>query len=528
MRSTLLNNPDDHSFTLFPTTPHEITDIINNLKHKNTVDYDDINQNIIIRSAPYISEILCAIVNASFKTGTVPDELKIAKVIPIYKNGDKSLMTNYRPISILPILSKVFEKAMFNRLLNYLEKFNMLSPDQFGFRPNHSTYMPILKLSDIVTENFESGKYTIGIFFDLTKAFDVIDHKILLAKLNYYEIRGISHRWFSNYLSNRQQFTYVNSSKSTCLNINFGVPQGSILGPLLFIIFINDLPNVSSLFKYLLFADDTNVLASHTNLHELVTITNNELCKINEWFQINKLFLNIDKTNYIIFHSNRKTLPLNIHKIKIKDMELTQKTSTKFLGVTIDQNLNWKEHTSQIALKISKNMNIIRHILKLINKNALLKLYHSMIHPYLTYCNIVWCFNYKCITNRLQILQNKAIKLIRNFTGYIATNDLYKTLNILNLSNIHKYQTAIFMYKYVNNLLPIHFYKPEYFIIINRLHTYKIRIQNKFVIPYARTNMRLFSIKCFGPRIWNSLPVCLTNISNLPMFKINLKINILL
>lgn len=186
IKDTRTNNVNNKSFTIYPVTPQEISDIIINLKCKNTTGFDDLNQKIVIKSVQYISNILSEIINSSFETGLVPDELKIAKVIPLYKTGDKSQLSNYRPISILPIFSKIFEKAMFDRILKYMNKFEMLSNSQFGFRPNHSTYMSLLNLVDIISSNFDKNKFTIGLFLDLTKAFDVIDHKILLNKLNYY------------------------------------------------------------------------------------------------------------------------------------------------------------------------------------------------------------------------------------------------------------------------------------------------------------------------------------------------------
>lgn len=281
--------------------------------------------------------------------------------------------------------------------------------------------------------------------------------------------------------------------------------------------------HVSKFFKFFLFADDTNIIANHANVIELINLINNELTKISAWFIKNKLLLNIDKTNFIIFHSSRKLIPNNIPLIKINNIEIIQKNSTKFLGLTINHNLNWKEHTDQIANKLSKNLNIIRHILKFINKKALLNLYFTLIHPYLTYCNIIWGNNYKCITDRLQKIQNKVIRLTKNFGQYCNTLTLFSNLNILNVTNIYRYQTAIFMYKFSKNLLPSIFYVDEYFTPINKLHSHNIRNYNKLAVPFAHTNARLFTIKFSGPRTWNRLPTSLKLISNLNEFKNKIK-----
>ena len=307
------------------------------------------------------------------------------------------------------------------------------------------------------------------------------------------------------------------------MTIKFGVPQGSILGPLLFIIFINDLPNISSLFSYLLFADDTNLIASHKSLNDLTSLINDEMIKISFWFQINKLAINLDKTNFIHFHPKKKLTPVNEIKIIINNVEINQKSSTKFLGIIIDQNLNWHEYMDILAHKMAKNLNILRHIKKYLNDKALAQLYFTMIHPYITYCNIIWGLNYKCNTEKIQIIQNKAIRATFANNGYANTNNLYTKVNILKLDSIHTFQTSIFMYKYLNKLLPPFFYLNKYFTIAKEIHSHHTRTRDQINKPYYSTNTRLFTIRCFGPTVWNNIPLALKNISNLNAFKKSLK-----
>ena len=243
------------------------------------------------------------IMNCSLISAIVPSKLKIAKVIPIFKNGHREDMYDYRPISVLPCFSKILEKIIANRLLSFLLKYNILYDHQFGFIPGKSTTHAILSLVDYLVNSFEDNKLTCGIFLDISKAFDTIDHNILLSKLYKYGIRGNTLNWFMNYLSNRYLFVSINNTSSYFLRIECGVPQGSILGPILFILYINDLPRVSTMQKFLLNDDDTNILYENTDTKPIVKTINMEIPKIMEWLKSNKLHINVNKTVAMLFHS---------------------------------------------------------------------------------------------------------------------------------------------------------------------------------------------------------------------------------
>ena len=232
--------------------------------------------------------------------------MKIARVIPLFKSGDKSTFTNYRPISILPAFSKILERIVYNRILSYLNERNILSDSQFGFRKNHSTEYALSILYDRLSNAIDNNEYTAGIFLDLSKAFDTVNHQILLEKLNHYAIRGVAHSWISSYLSNRKQFVQYDSVCSAHSVISCGVPQGSILGPLLFLIYINDLCNVSKVLDFILFADDTNIFFSHRNEDYLQNTLNVELDNVTNWCQANRLSINIKKSKFMIFKPRQK------------------------------------------------------------------------------------------------------------------------------------------------------------------------------------------------------------------------------
>ena len=282
------------SLYLEPVTEAEIRRLIMSLK-SSAPGYDDIRSSILKMSLPFICTPLTYISNLSLQEGVFPDELKIANVIPLFKSDDPELFNNYRPMSLLCTVSKVFERIMYNRLLSFLDEYKILFSYQFGFRKHHSTYMALMTIMDNLTHCLDNGEYVIGIFLDFLKAFDTVDHNILLQKLSLYGIRGTALDWFQSYLTNRYQFVTYNGESSERKKVKCGVPQGSILGPLLFLIYINDLADVCKCSLPILFADDTNLFHHGTDLSVIECEFNKELADISTWLKVNKLSLNIKK-----------------------------------------------------------------------------------------------------------------------------------------------------------------------------------------------------------------------------------------
>ena len=509
-----------NSFVLFMTDIDEILEIVNNFDNKTSYGYDSIPVHIMKQCINEIAAPLVALVNCSFRSGQFPDELKIAKVCPIFKSGDKNIFSNYRPISVLPSFSKIFEKAMFNRLLNYLNINNSLAKNQYGFRPKHSTYMAIQDMYDKISKSLDDREVSIGIFIDLSKAFDTLNHSILLKKLEHYGIRGVSLNWFIDYLSHRKQYVRYNETSSSSLIISCGVPQGSILGPLLFILYMNDIANCSNILHFILFADDTNIFYSCKNYLDLMNVVNEELVKLSNWFRANKLSLNVKKTHYILFGSNRKKINCTNFSIVLEGNNLDCVSNTKFLGVHIDEELNWKHHTAQIALKISKGLGILNRVKYILPCDVLLMLYYTMIHSYLLYCNIIWGNACQVSLYRLTCLQKRAIRLITRSEYRAHTSPLFKKLCILKLVDIYKLQTLLYMYKARNNMLPQGCIG-KVTCATNDTH-YNFRNNNDFLLINFKTEIRRKCIAISGPNLWMSISDSIKYTQSIIIFKTRL------
>ena len=325
-----LSRPATQSFQLFPTTTFEIEEEISNFNNSKATGPFSIPTKLLKMLKSILSAPLAFLFNCSFSSGVVPNNLKLARIIPVYKKGPKIYVSNYRPISLLSIFNKILEKIMYKRLINFLEKNEAIFHGQFGFRSNHSTSHALLLITDKIQKAIENKTFACGIFLDLQKAFDTVDHSILLKKLEYYGIRGLPLQWFSSYLKNRKQFVSIGNDASNQKPITCGVPQGSVLGPLLFLIYINDFSNSATSLDFHLFADDSNLFYSHQNLQVLERNVNEQLSKVHEWLCANKLSLNIEKSNFVLFHPVQKK-PNYILNLKIHRQQITEKLLITYL-----------------------------------------------------------------------------------------------------------------------------------------------------------------------------------------------------
>ncbi len=459
--SEYLKNPKINSIFIEPVDSQYILQIVNKFKPKTSFGHDDIPTKLVKESINEILDPITHIVNLSLSTGVVPIQLKKAKVIPIYKASNPQMLKNYRPISLLPAFSKILEKVMFNKIMSYLNSQNILYKHQYGFRPKHQTIHPIMHLLNqcAIANNSQPKQFTASVFCDLSKAFDVISRDILLQKLEHYGIRGIAKIWISNYLSDRTQYVQLESTKSEICVIDCGVPQGSILGPLLYLIYVNDISEATD-GNLLSFADDTSLLISDHDIESLFNKTNIEINKLYSWFCANKLSLNANKTKFIILKSPHQKYESENLSISIDGTKLCQignnfdEKSTKFLGVHIDEHLTWKHHLNYINSKISRALFMMNQSKNVLSQDSLKTLYHAMIHPYLSYGILAWGNATNCDLNRTKILQKRAIRTVRKTSFNSHTEPLFKSLNILNLKDLYTYQSIIFMHSYITGKLP--------------------------------------------------------------------------
>jgi hypothetical protein len=398
------------------------------------------------------------IANLTFQTGIFPNDLKRAKVIPIYKAADPCLLNNYRPISLLSSYSKILERLMFNKIMNFLNTNNILYQHQYGFRTKHSTIHPVIHLLNHCAEasNANPSKLTLATFCDLSKAFDTISSKILLHKLNVYGIRGLANKWIESYLSNRTQFVEIESNLSSCLPVLCGVPQGSILGPLLFIIYMNDI-SYSTHENILCFADDTTVYLSDNNPSHLFTRANKCLDDIFNWFCANKLSLNAKKTQYMIIQQSKKFKNLDQYNLSIHGKRLIRAHSCKFLGIHMDEALCWKGHLSSINSKISRALFTIKQVKFSLPQESLHTLYFSLLHPHLTYGILAWGNAKSCFIHKTEVMQKRALRIINYKTYNSHTDPLFKHSGILKLSDLYQLQVLLFMHNYSRDKLPMSF-----------------------------------------------------------------------
>ena len=469
-----LNKEIHSSFTLMNIDEAAINKIINNLPPKSSSGCDGISSKLLKVIAPVIIKPLTLLINQVLNTGTFPDKLKIAKVIPIFKKGDPSLFENYRPISLLPAISKVLEKIIALQLSSYFETNKLLFDNQYGFRPKHSTEHAALELIDRIINKMDTNEIPLNIFLDLSKAFDTIDHTILLNKLKYYGLKGPTLNLFQSYLTNRRQYTEIEDTTSTILPIQVGVPQGSILGPILFIIYVNDLPQCSNKFDFIMYADDTTLsstigsfsdINSNTNADSLI---NAEICKVIEWLKLNKLSLNKTKSKYMTFHMPKKEIPhlaLTIDGVNIEKVE-----EFNFLGLTIDTNLKWKKHTDKISNKCSKITGVLNRLKLLFPQEIKCLLYNSLIVPHINYCITAWGFH----RNRITIIQKKAIRIITASSYISHTEPLFKQLNLLKVEDILTLHELKFYFKYNQGILPKYLQNWN-FIPNSKIHNHNTR-----------------------------------------------------
>lgn len=495
----------NNTFFLKPIHEHEILKIINSLENKTSTDCFGLSNALVKHISVNIIEIITYIFNLSLSSGVVPDKLKIAVVIPLFKNGDKLFKENYRPISLLPIFSKILEKIMKSRILNFLDENNFFNSNQFGFREGLSTEGALTEFLNQIYTGLNDDQHTSGIFIDVKKAFDMVDHKILLQKLYNAGFRGVSQDWFSSYFDKRKQCVKVGESISGFQDITIGVPQGSVLGPILFLIYLNSIFELPFKGKIVAFADDMALAYLNSEKQQMVNDMNSDLNLVSNWFKAHELILS-EKTKVMLFKigSEPDTNGLNFtyhfncmesccskHCVNIEIVK-----EFKYLGITLDCNLNWKKHVNNV----SKHLNILLrkfYMLRNLCPTYILKcVYYSLVQSKVEYGLACWGGVYESVINRIVKIQKHILRVIFFKPRISSSWPIFVNCKILPFRHLYYFKVLNLLYSRSGN----RGFK------INKHYNCRSNSQRFYVLPRTRKEHFRRYLLLMAPFLFNQLP----------------------
>lgn len=514
---------------LKPITEEEIIKNLDRLKNNSSPGIDNISTKTLKAIKYYIVKPLCHIFNLSIVNGIFPDQLKTSVITPIYKNGDRSVISNYRPISVLNNIAKILERCMKSRLIEHLIYNKILSDRQFGFVEGKSTEDAIFEVAKTVYNSFENNKKMIAIFLDLAKAFDTVSHSKLLNKLELYGIRGIAKSLFTSYLSERKQCVRINNSISKFDIVKCGIPQGTVLGPILFNIYLNELLHMKTSAKTIAYADDTVLLIEGDSWEMAINKSQLEISKIVQWLSENSLSVNITKTKFMCFSIYNRDIP-NISTLKVHNFvcssennincncknELHSVKNIKYLGVCIDQNLRWEKHIELLNSNIRKLIWKFYQLRSFMPFNILKTLYYALAESIMRYGISIWGSAYPTNLKHINISQKHLLKVIAHKNKLYPTESLFREIDVFDINLLYIKSVLVFVHKR----------KPLLTTDIKHNHNTRQKTNLNVQIPcHSLTTTQRF-ITYYGPKFYNLLPPHFKQYNNINLFskKINIYI----
>ena len=523
---------DNYIKTKIPTTVQfgiplmKMTDLKTALKSLDVTKatgLDGITPRILKTSAEAVAPILLEIINLSLTNGQFPESLKLAKIKPIHKGGPKSDPSNYRPISVLPVISKIVEKHVTKHLFAYLKKYDILHKSQSGFRKNHSCNTALLGLLDKWLKNIDKGEITGAVFFDLRKAFDVVDHEILLQKLKSHKFDDRTMEWMTSYLSNRRQCIVDKTATSSLQQVKSGVPQGSVLGPVLFLIFINDMPLYINEAYAEIYADDTTVHTAHKDQNIVQVRLQSSSTNFNFWCIVHKMFVNLTKTSSMSIGSRQNLSNNDELSITIDNEDISNVDNQKLLGIFIDETLSWDKQIDSVCLNITRRITLLKLLSKYVDMANLKLYYNSYILPIFDYGCMIWgqCSTYNI--NRLLRLQKRAARIILQADFMTPSKQMFQELGWLTFTNRVEYHICVMVFKSLNGQAPD--YLSSLLKKSSETNTRNLRSneQEFLKVPFARTAYYEKSFSVTGPKLWNALPLEIRKSTSLSTFKTSVK-----
>jgi hypothetical protein len=481
-----VNVRPNRCFEWRPVTTNDVLNAAKQLSNSCSNDYYNMSNSFLKKIIPFIVYPFTLCVNRILQEGSFPEELKISRVCPIYKKGPKDKPESFRPVSLVPVLSKLIEIIIYEQVSVFLEQNNFLSNVQYGFRRGRATVDAVESLVSDIISAFENRSFAQVTFCDLSKAFDCVDHSDLVEKLNYYGFRGIPLRLFETYLSNRRQAVYINGEWSQLIDLKFGVPQGSILGPLLFLISINDLPhNVIS--RTVLYADDTTFLNVSNDIAELSNLVNSSLQEAGAWFRANGYLLNENKTENVIF---------SLRPYDVEQVEQNLKYDVKFLGVHVDHQLTWGKHVDYIKTRLSRVVYLIGRLKQCVTSDYVRMAYFAFFQSIVKYCLLVWGNSPRVA--EVLILQKKVVRIMNGSAPLDHCKPIFVKLKIKTVINLYIFDLAVYSLKNLSLMT-----------LNEDIHSYNTRNKRNISFQHCRLSKSLNSHSVMCKKVYNKLFSCI-------------------